>query len=65
MSLKAFHIVFISASILLSAFVGVWGLREYTATGSALALIMGIFFLVMGGGLVVYGLRALTKLREV
>lgn len=64
MSLKAFHLVFISASILLSLFVGIWGVREYGANGSGMALAMGIFFFVLGGVLLLYGVRVIAKLRE-
>ena len=64
MSLKAFHLVFISASIVLSLFAGVWGVREYGVTGSGLALFMGILFLLLGGALLVYGVRVVAKFRE-
>ena len=42
MSLKAFHIVFVIASILLGLGVGAWGVIEYSAKGELGALIMGI-----------------------
>ena len=64
MSLKAFHLVFISASVLLSLFAGVWGVKEYGITGSVFALSMGIAFLVLGGALLVYGVRVIAKFRE-
>ena len=34
MSLRAFHIVFIAVCIALSAWVGVWGIRDYMAVMS-------------------------------
>ena len=57
MSLRAFHIVFIIVSVALSLFVAMWGIRQ----GS---LWLGITFLVAAGGLIVYGKKAYTKLRE-
>jgi hypothetical protein len=65
MSLKIFHMVFISVSVLLSLFVGVWGIRQYAADGSGTALGMGLCFLALGGALVVYGVRAFAKLKEI
>lgn len=64
MSLKAFHIVFIVASILLSFLVGAWGVQQYRSVGSVSALGVGVFFYVAGIGLVVYALRFVRKLRE-
>jgi len=64
MSLRAFHIIFVIASVLLSLFVGLWGVREYmdTRNGSGLALALVFFFL--GFALVIYGKRVFRKLRE-
>jgi hypothetical protein len=64
MSLRVFHIVFISVSILLSLFVGVWAAREYMETRAGSALLLGGFFLLMGGVLAVYGVRTYSKYRE-
>ncbi len=57
MSLKAFHIVFIVASALLSLGFGVWALTGNGALSAAAAVVS---FLV-GAGLVVYGVRFLKK----
>jgi apolipoprotein N-acyltransferase len=64
MSLRVFHIIFIGAAILLSAFVAAWGLRQFTSTGNWSGLSMGIVFIACGFALVVYGLQAFRKLRE-
>jgi hypothetical protein len=64
MSLKAFHVVFIVACILLSFLVGAWGVTEYRAQGSASALALGILFYASGIALVAYALRFVRKVRE-
>ena len=64
MSLRIFHIVFISASIGLSAFVAIWGGREFLATRSSASLVLTIAFMVCGVLLVAYAERAFRKLRH-
>jgi hypothetical protein len=57
MSLKWFHIVFITLSMLLSLWFGVWGLlNQHIALGS--------LSLAASAGLVVYGNYFLGKLRK-
>jgi uncharacterized membrane protein SirB2 len=65
MSLKAFHIVFIALSILLSFFCGVWLLREYASSHHAAFLVVAILFLVAGVGLICYGKSVLRKLKHI
>jgi len=65
MSLKAFHIVFVVASILLAFFSGVWLLRDYAATRQTAELIVGIFSLLSGLGLICYGKAVLRKLKHI
>jgi hypothetical protein len=57
MSLKWFHIVFISLSVLLSLWFGIWGLFNRQ-------IALGIISLVASAGLVVYGNYFLGKLRR-
>lgn len=64
MSLKAFHAVFIVASIALSLLAGVWGGWQFTAAGSRSGLGVAIAFAACGVSLVVYGIKALGKLKE-
>ena len=64
MSLRAFHIVFVVVTIVLSLYVALWGIREYTAERSATALILGVLFLAMAVGLMIYGKKAAAKLRD-
>jgi hypothetical protein len=57
MSLKWFHIVFISLSVLLSLWFGIWGLFNRQ-------IALGAISLVASAGLVVYGNYFLGKLRK-
>jgi hypothetical protein len=65
MSLKAFHLVFVIASILLGLGVGGWGIMEYRSNGEISALIMGLIFLIMGVTLTIYGNRMLKKTKHI
>lgn len=57
MSLKWFHVVFISLSVLLSVWFGIWALFNEQ-------LALGILSLAASAGLVVYGNYFLGKLRK-
>jgi hypothetical protein len=65
MSLKAFHFVFVIASILLGLGVGGWGVQEYRAHGEGGPLVIGIIFFAMGIGLFFYGRRMLKKTKDI
>ena len=54
MSLKAFHLVFILASIALGVWFGIWCMGEYSFTESALTLGMGLLSFASSVGLSVY-----------
>lgn len=64
MSLKAFHVFFICASIVLCFMVGAWALQQYRLAGATSSLSLALAFYVGGAGLVVYGMRFLRKMRE-
>lgn len=64
MSLRAFHIVFIIVTIVLSLYVALWGIREFTEERSASALTLAVLFLAMAVGLMIYGKKAFAKLRD-
>ncbi|HXI14143.1 MAG TPA: hypothetical protein VNM92_16080 [Thermoanaerobaculia bacterium] len=64
MSIRHFHIIFISAAVLLSVYCAVWGLRSYLAVGRTGDLVLGLVFIISGIGLAEYGRRAYFKLRE-
>jgi len=64
LSLRSFHLFFISASIVLSAAVAGWGVRSWMDTRATADLVLGMFFLVVGILLAVYGLKVRRKLRD-
>ena len=64
MSLRIFHVVFVSVAIALSLFVAVWGVREYAASHSSGALAMAIVFVLCGVALSAYASRAFRKLKD-
>lgn len=63
MSLKVFHILFITVSGLMCLFVGLWGLDAYRVDGNAGWLALAAAAFGGGGVLVVYGSRFLQKAR--
>ncbi len=64
MSLRIFHVIFITVSIALSVFVAIWGVREFMLTRSTSALTLAIVFVAAGVVLVVYAGRAFRKLKD-
>lgn len=65
MSLKAFHILFIALSILMSALVGAWGVEKYLQEGSSSGLVLAALFFLFGLALVAYGVRFWRKVQEI
>jgi len=66
MSLKAFHVVFITAASAMAFGVGVWMLRAYRAPeGAASDLVWAVVSLAVGVGLLVYEGFFLKKLKKV
>jgi hypothetical protein len=65
MSLKAFHIVFVTLSIMLAFFSGAWLLHEYASTGQTTCLVAAMLFLVAGAALIWYGKSVLRKLKHI
>jgi hypothetical protein len=66
MSLKAFHIIFITASSALAFGCGVWGLKDFFSAGGRLFhLFFAIGSFAVGAGLVVYGRYFLKKLKNI
>jgi hypothetical protein len=65
MSLKAFHVIFITASSALAFGFGVWMLRDYRAPdGTTGDLVYAISSLAAGVGLIVYERYFLKKLKN-
>lgn len=65
MSLKAFHIVFIAASLVLAFAFGAWGLHDWSVSGDGTNLGLGIGSLVAGVLLIGYSIWFLRKNRKV
>ena len=65
MSLKAFHVVFVAASILLALGFGAWSLSNYFHGGQLLDLVFGAGSLLAGVALIVYGVFVLKKLKNI
>ena len=64
MSLRIFHVIFISVCVLFSILVGAWGAREYITNRDTSALVLALIFFVAAGVLVIYGKKVFGKLRE-
>jgi len=65
MSLRIFHLLFIGLAIALSAWVGAWGVHRFRVDGAPGDLVLGVLFFALGATLILYGVRAARKLREV
>jgi hypothetical protein len=65
MSLKALHIVFIVASIVLALGFGAWSLNEYFDGAARMNLWFGIGSLVTGVALIFYCRAVLRKLKDI
>ena len=65
MSLKALHVVFIVASIVLALGFGAWSLNEYSHGGARLNLYFGIGSVVAGLALIFYCRAALRKMKDI
>ena len=64
MSLRAFHIIFVIVTVVLSVFVALWGIREYANERDTSALALAILFLATAVGLMIYGRKVFVKLKE-
>jgi hypothetical protein len=65
MSLKAFHLVFITAATVLAFGFGVWLAKNFFSTGGAGNLISALLSFVTGIGLIVYECYFLKKTKDV
>ena len=65
MSLKAFHLVFITASVLLAFGFAVWSFMAYAEERHWMDLAYGAGSALAGVGLIVYGRYFLKKLKDI
>jgi len=65
LSLRSFHLFFIAATVVLAAWVGVWGIQSWQANRSGSDLAVGLLFFALGVVLLIYGLRVRRKLRAI
>jgi hypothetical protein len=65
MSLKAFHILFVTFSTLLAFGFGAWALHSYSSSSALTDLLMGMVSLALGIGLIWYGKYFLKKLKNI
>lgn len=65
MSLKAFHLIFITAASLLAFGCGAWGLKDFfSSDGRTLDLLFALGSLAAGAGLILYERYFLRKLKN-
>lgn len=64
MSLKAFHIVFIAASILLSGFFGYWQMKAAAVTGTPLDWSLAVLSFLASLTLIVYLFCFIRKMKK-
>jgi hypothetical protein len=65
MSLKTFHLVFVTASVLLMLSLTGWCLAQYRDGGQADQLVYAAISMVCAVGLVIYGRIFLKKLKHI
>jgi len=62
--LRAFHLLFISLSVLLAAFIVAWATGQYRVDHQPIDLLFGIAGVVAGAVMVVYGTAFRRKTRN-
>lgn len=65
MSLKAFHVLFITASVTLAFWFGWYELDSYTTTKAPMDVWLGIGSCITGFVLIAYGIYFLKKLKNI
>ncbi len=65
MSLRSFHLFFISIASILAFFFGAWGLRYSQTLEHSAYFTAGLFSLAIGFGLIVYGVLFWQKTRDI
>jgi len=66
MSLKTYHLIFITAASAVSLGCGEWGIKNYfSPDGRVIELIFGIGAILVGIGLIIYERYFLKKLKNI
>jgi len=65
MSLKTFHLVFVTLSTLLTLGFGVWAFRDYTRSGEVGSAAVAVVSWAFGAVLPLYGRWVMQKLKGV
>lgn len=65
MSLKAFHLFFVTVCTLMAAGLGVWAVRDYRQTSDSLSLSLAVGSLIAAPAMLVYGRWFVRKLKNV
>jgi len=65
MSLKAFHIVFISVSAMLAFGFGIWVLIPSSGVSAPVNFLGALLSVLIGASLVVYGIRFLRRFKHI
>ena len=64
MSLKAFHLLFVALSVILTAFFAAWAAGQYRVQQEPGYIVTAAVSLAAGAGLVVYGAAFQRKTRQ-
>jgi hypothetical protein len=64
MSLRAFHLLFIALSVILTAFFAAWAAGQYQAAHEVSYVVAGVASLASGVGLAIYGAAFQWKTRN-
>lgn len=64
MSLKAFHIFFIFACMVMFAAVGAWGVNDYQSSGDVANLAVGVVTLLLSVAMVSYLMWFIRKIKS-
>lgn len=65
MSLKAFHILFVTLSTLLAIWFSIWSFGQHVAGAGTLYLVLGACGALLVVALIVYGIWFLKKMKDV
>lgn len=64
MSLRAFHLLFITLSVILTAFFAAWAVGQYRSAHEAGYALVGVTSLASGVALAIYGTKFQRKTRS-